>query len=60
MTLHKGHLGQPVVDPDGPFGLDAMSLAYQLSRTSYALAGQPLPVYSRNQIPCGFVRRAPR
>ncbi len=60
MTLHKGHLGQPVVDPSAAFGSEAISLVYRLTRTSYALAGQPLPVYSRDKIPCRFVRRPPR
>jgi hypothetical protein len=58
MTLHKGHLGQPTVDQDVLFGSDAVSLAYRLTRASYALAGQPAPAYPRDQIPCRVVRRS--
>ncbi len=57
MTLHKGHLGQPIVDPNGLLGSDAISLVYRLTCSSYALAGQPLPAYPRDQIPCRFVSR---
>ena len=60
MTLYKDRLGQPIVDPDGVFGSDAISLAYRLTRASYALAGQPIPAYPRDQIPCRFVRRSHR
>jgi hypothetical protein len=60
MTLHKGRLGQPVVDPNEVFGSDAISLVYRLTRTSYAFAGQPLPAYPRDQIPCRFVPKSHR
>jgi hypothetical protein len=60
MTLHKGHMGQPVDDPNGLFGSEAISLVYRLTRASYAVAGQPLPTYPRDQIPCRFVRRTNR
>ncbi len=60
MTLHKGRLGQPIVDPNELSGSDAISLVYRLTRASYALAGQPLPTYPRDQIPCRFVRRSHR
>jgi hypothetical protein len=55
MTLHKGHLGQPIADESSPSGSDGISLAYRLTRASYAMAGQPLPAYPRDQIPCRFV-----
>ncbi len=60
MTLHKGHLGQPIIDPNGLFGSEAISLVYRLTRASYALAGQALPVYPREHIPCRCVRWSDR
>jgi hypothetical protein len=56
MVLHKAHLGEPEVDLSPVFGSDAISLVYRLTRMSYALAGQPLPTYRREQIPCKFIR----
>jgi len=58
MTLHKAHLGDPEVDLSPLFGAEAVSLVARLTQMSYSLAGCPLPVYSRAQIPCRFVPRA--
>lgn len=55
MVLRKARPGE--ADPDPVFGAEAISLVHRLSRTSYALAGQPLPAYPRDKIPCKFVRR---
>ena len=56
MVLHKAHLGEPEVDLSPVFGSDAVSLVYRLTRMSYALAGHPLPIYPRGQIPCRLIR----
>jgi hypothetical protein len=58
MTLRKAHLGDPEVDLTPVFGAEAVSLVHRLTRMSYSLAGHPLPVYPRAQIPCRFVPRA--
>ncbi|MBN2573527.1 MAG: hypothetical protein JXP73_03090 [Deltaproteobacteria bacterium] len=57
MILRKTHLGQPEVDLSPVFGAEAVSLVQRLTRMSYSLAGQPLPVGKRAEMPCRFVRR---
>ena len=58
MTLRMAHLGDPEVDIAPVFGAEAVSLVHRLTRMSYSLAGHALPVCTRAQIPCRFVRRA--
>jgi hypothetical protein len=55
MTLHKGRVGEPEIDLSPVFGAEAISLVYRLTRSSYSLAGQPAPTYTRSNIPCRFV-----
>jgi hypothetical protein len=57
MTLRKAHLGDTEVDPTPVSGAEAVSLVHRLTRMSYSLAGDALPVCARAQIPCRFVRR---
>jgi hypothetical protein len=57
MILRKARVGEPEVDLSPVFGAEAVSLVYGLTRMSYSLAGQPLPVQDRAQMPCRFVRR---
>ena len=60
MTLHKSRLGEPEADLDPIFGADAISLLSRLTRSSYSLAGRPMPTYTRATIPCRFVPWAER
>ncbi len=57
MTVRKSRLGEPEVDVVPTFGPHAISLVYQLTVHSYALAGVPLPDYTRAAIPWRFVPR---
>jgi hypothetical protein len=57
MTLRKGRVGEPEVDLSPVFGVEAISLVYRLTRTSYSLADHPPTTYPRERIPCRFVRR---
>jgi hypothetical protein len=56
-VLYKTHLSPSGRDPEPIFGADAVSLVVHLTRESYALAGVAEPNYTRDQIPCRFVRR---
>lgn len=55
-VLRKGTLGDREHDFDPVFGSAALSLVTRLSEESWALSGLPLPSYSRQEIPCRFVR----
>jgi len=55
-VLHKTSLSPQERDLTPVRGADAVSLVMQLTRESYSLAGLVEPTYSRNQIPCRFVR----
>ena len=55
MTIRKARLGEPDVDIHAVYGAEAISLVRRLTQTSYALAGQPWPTYTRANIPCKFV-----
>lgn len=57
MTLRKGRVGEPEADLSPVFGVEAISLVYRLTRTSYSLAGHPQPAYPRERIPCKFMPR---
>jgi hypothetical protein len=57
MTLRKSRLGEPEVDLSPAFGAEAISLVYRLTRTSYSLAGDPQPTYTRANMPIRFVPR---
>lgn len=60
ITLRKARLGEPEADLDPIFGAEAISLVSRLTRSSYSLAGAPLPTYPRAAIPCRFVRWSER
>jgi hypothetical protein len=57
MSIRKGTLGSGDVDLCPIRGADAITLAIQLSREAFSLAGQPSPQYERSQIPVHFVPR---
>lgn len=57
MTLRKTRLGEPEVDLSPVFGAEAVSLVYQLTRTSYSLTRHAQPAYTRASMPCRFVPR---
>jgi len=57
MTLRKTRIGEPDVDLSPTFGADAISLVYQLTKTSYDLARFSRPLYTRAKMPCKFVPR---
>jgi hypothetical protein len=54
--LRKGTLGEREHDFDPVFGPAALSLVTRLSDESWSLSGLPWPSYSRQEIPCRFVR----
>lgn len=60
MMLHKTRLGEAETDLSPIAGAEAITLVSRLTRTSYALAGRPLPTYTRGAIPCRFVPWTPR
>ena len=55
-VLRKGTLQVREHDFDPVFGLAAISLLTRLSDESWSLSGRPWPSYSRQEIPCRFVR----
>ncbi len=57
MTLRKARLGDPDVDLNPVFGEAAVGLVHRLTLMSYSLAGKPLPVLPRPELPYRFVRR---
>ncbi len=57
MTIQKTRLGESEVDLSPVFGAEAVSLVYQLTRTSYSLARRAPPAYARANMPCRFVPR---
>jgi len=56
MRIHKATFGQEV-DLSPISGADAISLATQLSREAFSLAGREPPTYARANIPVRFVPR---
>ncbi len=57
MTLRKTRLGEPEVNLSPVFGAEAVSLVYRLTRTSYSLARDAQPAYTRANMPYRFVPR---
>ena len=53
--LRKGRLSDPEQDPVPLDGPDAVSLVAALTRESWALAGLPMPEYTRAETPYRFV-----
>ena len=56
MILRKTRVGALEVDAAPVYGAEAVSLVYRLTLTSYSLAGHSLPRYTRDRMPCRFVR----
>lgn len=56
MRIHKATLGHEI-DLSPIRGASAISLATQLSREAFSLAGREQPTYPRESIPVHFVRR---
>lgn len=57
MRIHKATLGREV-DLSPISGEEAISLATQLSREAFSLAGREQPTYAREDIPVRFVPRS--
>jgi hypothetical protein len=57
MSIRKGTSGGTEVDFSPVRGVQAISLAAQLSREAFSLAGVEAPSYERAQIPVRFVSR---
>jgi hypothetical protein len=55
IILHKTRLANRERDLSPIRGAEALTLASQLTRESYRLAGIPEPQYARREIPCRFV-----
>ncbi len=56
MHIHKATLGHEI-DLSPVRGASAISLATQLSREAFSLAGREQPTYAREDIPVRFVPR---
>ncbi|HEX7603104.1 MAG TPA: hypothetical protein VF316_15915 [Polyangiaceae bacterium] len=56
-VLHRARLAPVEGDFDPVTGADAVSLSCKLSLESWSATGQPLPTYTRAQIPIRFVPR---
>lgn len=57
MSIRKGRLGEPEIDFSPVQGAAAISLATQLTRESFGLAGLMAPACPRASIRVRFVRR---
>ncbi len=58
--IHRARLTDKEGDLSPVFGAEAIALAVRLTRESFALAGIPVPTYTRQAIPVRFVRRLAR
>ena len=54
--MHKARLTERELDLSPVSGAEAISLLTRLSRESHQLAQHAEPAYTRDQIPCRFVR----
>lgn len=53
-TITRSTLADADVDRDPVYGLEAMSLAWRLTREAWSLSGQPWPDYDRASTPYRF------
>lgn len=47
------------VESSGIRGIEAISLAWQLSKDAWAISGQPFPEYDREKTPVRVIKRQP-